>query len=217
MESGLSQGSAVGFVASRSRPIKDAIVPLGINRLADGLRPQIPASPLALPGGGSAERRDGSYLASVTSDCGSPLWIGNWRIVQSCGRRHSTPRSGLSDVFARRAFRPTGWHNCSGPWVLTGDLVLADNRRFPLFLHARAVAQSMPEPSLGAPVPSRSLLFGVELFDRFARPWASVSRFARIAPPPAGFVVARRHRLAFCLISPCHPRRPRRVSILERQ
>ena len=64
--------------------------------------------------GGSAERRDGSYLASVTSDCGSPLWIGNWRIVQSCGRRHSTPRSGLSDVFAYRAFRPTDWHNCFG-------------------------------------------------------------------------------------------------------
>ena len=46
--------------------------------------------------------------------CGSPLWIGNWRIVQSCGRRHSTPRSGLSDVFAYRAFRPTDWHNCFG-------------------------------------------------------------------------------------------------------
>ena len=120
-------------------------------------------------------------------------------------------RSGLSDVFARRAFRPTGWHNCFGPWVLTGDLVLADNRRFPLFLHARAVALSMPEPSLGAPVPSRSLLFGVELFDRFARPWASVSRFARIAPPPAGFVVARRHRLAFCLISPSSPSTPTSV------
>jgi len=143
------------------------------------------------------------------------------QLADSSGLRSSPnvwdDRSGLSDVFARRAFRPTGWHNCFGPWVLTGDLVLADNRRFPLFLHARAVALSMPEPSLGAPVPSRSLLFGVELFDRFARPWASVSRFARIAPPPAGFVVARRHRLAFCLISPCHPRRPRRVSILERQ
>ena len=57
--------------------------PLGINRLASGLRPQIPASPLALPGGGSAERRDGSYLASVALQCS----IGNWRIVQLCGRR----------------------------------------------------------------------------------------------------------------------------------
>ena len=90
-------------------------------------------------------------------------------------------RSGLSDVFARRAFRPTDWHNCFGPWVLTGDLVLADNRRFPLFLHARAVALSMPEPSLGAPVPSRSLLFGEELFDRVARPKAPVPRLARVA------------------------------------
>ena len=193
--------------------------PLGINRLASGLRPQIPASPLALPGGGSAERRDGSYLPQSPQICGFPLLA--WQLADSPALRSSPnvwdDRSGLSDVFARRAFRPTDWHNCFGPWVLTGDLVLADNLRFPLFLHARAVALSMPEPSLGAPVPSRSLLFGVELFDRFARPWASVSRFARIAPPPAGFVVARRHRLAFCLISPCHPRRPRRVSILERQ
>ena len=57
--------------------------PLGINRLANGLRPQIPASPLALPGGGSAERRDGSYLASVALQYS----IGNWRIVQLCSRR----------------------------------------------------------------------------------------------------------------------------------
>ena len=144
---------------------------------------------------------------------------GNWRIVQLCGRRQMYGTSALvypTCLPVAPLGRQTGT-TASDLVVLTGDLVLADNRRFPLFLHARAVALSMPEPSLGAPVPSRSLLFGVELFDRFARPWASVSRFARIVPPPAGFVVARRHRLAFCLISPCHPRRPRRVSILERQ
>ena len=180
-----------------------------------GLRTQIPFSfPVGLTWCGFASVEMGpSGLSRLTNAVR--------QLADSSGLRSSPnvwdDRSGLSDVFARRAFRPTDWHNCFGPWVLTGDLVLADNRRFPLFLHARAVALSMPEPSLGAPVPSRSLLFGVELFDRFARPWASVSRFARIAPPPAGFVVARRHRLAFCLISPCHPRRPRRVSILERQ
>ena len=175
-----------------------------------GLRTQIP---FPFPVGFAGAEMGPSGLSRLTNAVR--------QLADSSGLRSSPnvwdDRSGLSDVFARRAFRPTDWHNCFGPWVLTGDLVLADNRRFPLFLHARAVALSMPEPSLGAPVPSRSLLFGVELFDRFARPWASVSRFARIAPPPAGFVVARRHRLAFCLISPCHPRRPRRVSILERQ
>ena len=177
---------AVGFAASRSSPCLAS--PLGINRLVVDVRPQIPASPFALPGDGSAERRDGSYLPQSPQICGFPLLA--WQLADSPALRSSPnvwdDRSGLSDVFARRAFRPTDWHNCFGPWVLTGDLVLADNRRFPLFLHARAVALSMPEPSLGAPVPSRSLLFGVELFDRFARLSASVSRLARLAPPPAG-------------------------------
>ena len=141
--------------------------PLGINRLAIGLRPQIPFSfPVGLTWCGFAGAEMGpSGLSRLTNAVR--------QLADSSGLRPSPnvwdDRSGLSDVFARRAFRPTDWHNCFGPWVLTGDLVLADNRRFPLFLHARAVALSMPEPSLGAPVPSRSLLFGVELFDRFAR------------------------------------------------
>ena len=91
--------------------------PLGINRLAGGLRPQIPASPLALPGGGSAERRDGSYLASVTSDLRFPALA--WQLADSSALRSSPNvwdvRSGLSDVFACRASRPTDWHNCFGP------------------------------------------------------------------------------------------------------
>ena len=158
--------SAVGFVASRESPnvwrVRSASTDL---QAAFGPKSPRPRWPYLVAGRLSVEM--------------GPTWPQSpYNVVRQLADSsalRSSPnvwddRSGLSDVFARRAFRPTDWHNCFGPRVLTGDLVLADNRRFPLFLHARAVALSMPEPSLGAPVPSRSLLFGVELFDRFARP-----------------------------------------------
>ena len=103
----------------------------------------------------------------------SPLQVvGNWRIVQFCGRRQMYGTSALvyPTCLPIAPFgRQTGT-TASDFVVLTGDLVLADIRRFPLLLHARAVARCMPKPPLGAPVPSRSLLFGEELFERVARP-----------------------------------------------
>ena len=127
------------------------------------------------------------YSVSVTSDLLFPAL--GWQLADSSALRSSPNiwgvRSGLSDVFACRASRSAGWHNCFRLSPTTGDLVLA-LCVLPLFLHAQAVARSMPEPSLGAPVPSRSLS-SVELFDRVARPWASVSRLVRIAPSASRF------------------------------
>ena len=97
--------------------------------------------------------------------------VGNWRIVQLCDRRQMYGTSALvypTCLPVAPFGRQTGT-TASDLAVLTSDLVLADNRRFPFLLHAQAVARCMPKPSLGAPVPSRSLIFGEELFDRVAR------------------------------------------------
>ena len=106
--------------------------PLGINRLAIGLRTQIP---FPFPVGFAGAEMGPSGLSRLTNAVR--------QLADSSGLRSSPnvwdDRSGLSDVFARRAFRPTDWHNCFGPWVLTGDLVLADNRRFPLFVSSSLV------------------------------------------------------------------------------
>jgi hypothetical protein len=139
---GSSLGSAVGFAASRSSPCLAS--PLGINRLAGGVRLQIPFSfsrwPYLVRVCG---RRDGSYLPQSPQVCGFPLWLGNWRIVQVCSRRHMYGTVALvypTCLPVAPLGRQTGT-TASDLAVLTGDLVLADDQRFPFcYRYTRSLA-----------------------------------------------------------------------------
>ena len=102
-----------------------------------GRRPSAPNPrvPVGLTWCGSAERRDGSYLPQSPQICGFPLWLGNWRIVQLCGRRQMYGTTALvypTCLPVAPLGRQTGT-TASDLAVLTGDLVLADDRRFPFF------------------------------------------------------------------------------------
>jgi hypothetical protein len=68
--------------------------------------------------------------------CGFPLWLGNWRIVQVCSRRHMYGTVALvypTCLPVAPLGRQTGT-TASDLAVLTGDLVLADDQRFPFLL-----------------------------------------------------------------------------------
>ena len=195
---------AVGFVASRSSPNVWRVRSASTDWQA-AFRPFLLAFPLA--GQLSAEV---DYSVSVTSGLRFPAL--GWQLADSSALRSSPNvrglRSGLSDVFACRASRPAGWHNCFGLSPTTGDLVLA-LCVLPLFLHAQAVARCMPEPSLGAPVPSRSLLRRRAVRSSRAPLGVSIAprSYSSIRPPVSSSLDVTVSYST--VISPCHRRRPR--------